>query len=371
MKKSSEPYLTRERAIEIYNSMSPEILKEITGLEQVFRLEKLEDLVTRHREKFQSLTGYFPELTVIWDIIDEKHAYYRTNEGSQAFYGELTYRKKAPQIVEINRRLKKSQRELAKQIAHFTAPITDLIKAGYASTSGPDVNCRHYQAAQELASLLITLWFVERVTLFGSVSRGEQRPDSDVDMGVTIISKQRSGSLQHLLDGCADKVMANYPDLKLSKDSTLFNLIVLNDNWKPQSKYFEKVGFFESAYPLAENKIYEIELDGGKYSFEKERLVGYAISNTGRETSQVAVYPKANYGTKLASYHVVLILGYAPVALFSIDFTSEDPDSIESETSINDRLSCKLGTDDDHLYDAACPLIDKVIDDNNIFDLLM
>jgi len=153
----------------------------------------------------------------------------------------------------------------------------------------PNKNSIHYKAAIEASEELSKLWFISEVILFGSVSKGEETIDSDIDIafkvGVDVagLTETRKGNLTCIVrniikkvEGKYEKLMESYPrylenDLFREKIS-MFNLLSLSTCNKSELARFEKTGFFEHAVTMFKRDKFEYQLNGIKETIYYEDI---------------------------------------------------------------------------------------------------
>ena len=143
----------------------------------------------------------------------------------------------------------------------------------------PNVNSLHYKAAVEASEELSKLWFISEVTLFGSVAKGEETADSDIDLAfkfgidVSNLTDRRLSNLHSsVIKGALAKVEAKYENLmeaypKYTDSSvfqtklSMFNLLSLSVGKKKDLAMYEKTGFFEHAVTFFKRDSFEYQLN--------------------------------------------------------------------------------------------------------------
>lgn len=112
----------------------------------------------------------------------------------------------------------------------------------------------HYKAAVDIANKLSELWFVKKITLFGSVARGEEQPKSDIDLAIELIPKLGNAriSVKRLFDGLIgdiiDHLQREY--YQVIPNSKIFNVLCTTFSAKRNTLMFEMTGFFDNSIIL-------------------------------------------------------------------------------------------------------------------------
>lgn len=334
--------------MEFYEQTPQDELRAITALGQHLSINEIELLVDRNRDVLKKYIHEFPELETLEYYLAERTAYLKNRE--DIYYQYFTYRSMTPELKEIHKKIVASHRDLRRKIYILIKTISELKKQGFIKPEepNPDRDSLHFQAAQELAQRLVSLWFVERVVLFGSVAKGDFRVDSDIDICLGMVPKWISSYLCKIVDWVSAEVEEKYRNKIRCKKGRLFDLL-------RDKRDVRKMGFLEAGYLLAENSVYSFSLDKGSYTFNKNDVVGYSIKNSSRGNFICSVfYPSISSNTPLG-YRGVFVLDCDAVALFSVTM-NPCPQGYELKAE---------------LEDVSSALLEKYELDGNVFEILL
>lgn len=196
-------------------------------------------------------------------------------------------------ISELYATVKKSflqaSRDYQKWIRAFTG-VVDPCKGGGTEYS-PDCESQLYKIGVEAAHNLSMLWFVQKVVLYGSVARGCDTPESDVDLAIYLPSKlaNRRITLQRYIDRLIDlsleKQREKYGHLNEHKDRIISILCPTISNKRTQ-RMFEITGFFDGAVTLFDhNGLFEFKFANGSISIDTSNLLAYILPSYSDNTS--------------------------------------------------------------------------------------
>lgn len=302
--------MTAEAVLDLYRRAPHQELRTLTSLGQHLTVEAIDALVDRNWNVLAKYTDRFPDLAILKQYLDERAETFRKDPDTFMRYS--VYRRPSPELREINRRILAVHRSLRRQLSELNKTIVSLKQQGLIKTDNPnpDVHGPHYRAAQELAQRLVRLWFVREVILFGSVARGEARPDSDIDVCLGLVPGWISSYLREMIDRLADEVQAQWTDQFPGLGRKLFDLV-------RDRRQFREMGFLDAAQVLAKDDTYRFALDNRAYAFEKSSMAGYSIVYRGGCFRTCVLYP-AQPPVSLPGYECVLILDCDAAALFSV-----------------------------------------------------
>lgn len=186
-------------------------------------------------------------------------------------------------------------RELSKTVFHLRE--TGEIKLPQAN---PNRKGKHYLAALKACSVISELWYVKEVKLFGSVAKGTERADSDVDINI------------ETFDGRAAVVNALRfieRDLSNKLKLTISFLIQTPLSGKKSKIFFQEVGFFEASETLFKRNVWEFSISNMIVSFSETDYQNYSFKHEYRGKEYYCL--KFNKENK-TSY--VVIINDKPVA---------------------------------------------------------
>lgn len=301
--------MTLEKALELYTQTPREELRAVVALGQHLRVDKIELLVSENWLFLEKHIKLFPELVTLNSYLDKRRDIFKDKDTLIRY---MSYRSVTPELSEVHKNIIATHRVLRRRIYELIKMILKLKEQGLIKMEepSPDKDSLHFKAAQELSQRLIRLWFINEVVLFGSVARGDFRPESDIDICLGVIPKWVSAYLYRIINWIANQIQDGYIDNIGAKRLELFDF--LRDN-----KIFREMGFLEAGYLLAQDNTYTFALDKGAYAFNKGAVAGYSINEYGGNFYTVVFYPGIstyNY----PNYQAVFIVDCDAVALFSV-----------------------------------------------------
>lgn len=148
--------------------------------------------------------------------------------------------------------------------------------------ANPNKKGLRYKVAVEVAKNLSSLWFVTKVTLFGSVAAGTEADFSDIDLAIELLPciRYEPDDRYKYYDACIkerlDKVKRKYgiEDGKYLIQDMAITLLNLTATDEINLKLFNEAGFFDCSVVLFERKNYTMKL--GLFSIDTSRYMGYA-----------------------------------------------------------------------------------------------
>lgn len=308
-KKTTLSQIIPEKALEFYTQTPRDELRAITALGQHLSVNAIELLVDKNWKTLEKYIAQFPELTALKYYLKKRGEVLKDKD---TFVQYFSYHSVTPELKEIHQHIIATHRALRQRIHELIKMISKLKEQGFIKVEepNPDKASLHFLAAKELAGRLVQLWFVNEVVLFGSVARGDFRPDSDIDICLGIVPKWISSYLYRIINWLADEVQKGYVDKICRKERELFDFL-------RNKKDIRKMGFLEAGYLLAQDNTYTFTLDKGSYAFNKSDLAGYSIEAHGSYFYTSVFYPGIST-RKCPSYQAVLIVDCDAVTLFSV-----------------------------------------------------
>ncbi|QJX79954.1 nucleotidyltransferase domain-containing protein [Priestia megaterium] len=175
--------------------------------------------------------------------------------------------------------LNKRYRDVTKWIEKITVMVQEEIGI---EERYPNKESLHYKAAIEAAEKLSELWFVNEVILFGSVAKGLEKEDSNIDIAYNfgfdladipqarqrIFSKTILEKLEQVEEKY-EKLMDAYPIYeesiglfgKQNEKKKIFNVLALPFQNKTMLKSFKKKGYWHNSIRLFAREAFEFQLN--------------------------------------------------------------------------------------------------------------
>lgn len=291
-----------DKLSEIILNTPKEELQVITGCIQPLKVDELEMYLNNHSKILKKYLDLLPEIIDLYLLMEERRNYLSNNEKYTVNY-IFKQVNKSSEHKDIDNRIKKVQKKLISRLNEIVSIINLLKQEGQLKPeeAHPNKESNHFHAAQELANQLTELWFIDKVILFGSVAKGNQRPDSDIDLFLGVVPKRKARLLERLIEKKVYQVTEKYKDTLPKRD--LFDCVKLKE------KDFKKLGFFEATVPLFEKNNFIVTINENRYEFTKASLIEYHTNTRSWET-QLVLYP----GSKDNNYKAVWIKNFTPIA---------------------------------------------------------
>ena len=148
--------------------------------------------------------------------------------------------------------------------------------------TGPSPNREglHFKVAQEMADAVSKVWCLKKVILFGSVARGEERIDSDIDLAVEFFGDVRHSRkfvkdfIDRMIGDVLEPLRKKYTNVIGGKKGN-WDIINLSTAPKNNLKMFEAKGFFTNSLIMFERTQPELIIDGNTFKFESGDILGW------------------------------------------------------------------------------------------------
>jgi predicted nucleotidyltransferase len=264
-----------------------EIIKYLFNLDQSFDANELEQLLGREEKALRPFTKVFPELMDVYTALQERSDYIQ--QDPTVIITWLSYHKKDQALKDFDKSIKQAHQKFRKWIRQAKSVAQDM-GLDLFNHETPDPTSSYYQVACHTAQLLSSKWFINKVYLFGSVSRGHERPDSDIDLAISRVTKRNLSPMETLTKHCLESVHQEHhqviPKAHCNRTKTMFDVV----NY---SKKLIDSGHLKDAILLVENNSFEVRIGKKLYTFEKTSLIKeYSFSeSTYTGIMQSLVYP--------------------------------------------------------------------------------
>jgi len=197
-------------------------------------------LIGAIQKSYQTLTKYrnsIPGSEPLLQSYDQTRQFLAATENRQDALALIYNTTKTDEFRALLKQLRKDVNQYKSWIKKYAA--LNRSNSTAETMTAPILSGTHYQAALEAAASLARLWFVEKVTLFGSVAKGREKPDSDVDIAVeyytyfpkkdTVMRRYTDAEVGRVLDPLQEK----YSKILKLKGKRIIN--VLNLSFSPKS----------------------------------------------------------------------------------------------------------------------------------------
>src|SRR5665648_1063078 len=121
---------------------------------------------------------------------------------------------------------------------------------------------------------------LKKVLLFGSVARGEERIDSDIDLAVEFFGDVRHSRtfVKYFIDrmmGDVLKPLRQKDTNVIGGEKGIWDIINLSTAPKNNLKMFEAKGFFTNSLTMFERAQPELVIDGNTFKLESDDILGW------------------------------------------------------------------------------------------------
>ena len=148
--------------------------------------------------------------------------------------------------------------------------------------TGPCPNCEglHFKVAQEMADAVSRVWCIKKVLLFGSVARGEERIDSDIDLAVEFFGDVRHSRkfvkyfIDRMIGDVLEPLRKKYINV-IGGEKGIWDIINLLTAPINNLKMFEAKGFFTNSLTMFERTQPELVIEGNTFKFESGDILGW------------------------------------------------------------------------------------------------
>jgi len=153
--------------------------------------------------------------------------------------------------------------------------------------TGPSPNREglHFKVAQEMADAISSIWCIQKIILFGSVARGEERIDSDIDLAVEFFGDVRHSRkfvkdfIDRMVGDVLEPLRKMYTNV-IGGEKGIWDIINLSTAPKNNLKVFEAKGFFTNGLTMFERTQPELAIDGNTFKFEPGDILGWVHMQT-------------------------------------------------------------------------------------------
>jgi len=148
--------------------------------------------------------------------------------------------------------------------------------------TGPSPNLEgiHFKVAQEMVDAISRVWCIQKVTLFGSVARGEERIDSDIDLAVEFFGDVRHSRkfvrdfMDRMIGVVLEPLRKKYTNV-IGGEKGIWDIINLSTAPKNNLKMFEANGFFTNSLTMFERTQPELIVNGDAFKFDYGDILGW------------------------------------------------------------------------------------------------
>lgn len=167
-----------------------------------------------------------------------------------------------------------------KKYKKWLMAANELLQPIKATGPSPNREGLHFKVAQEMVSAISSVWCIQKVILFGSVARGEERIDSDIDLAVEFFGDVRHSRkfvkdfIDRMIGAVLEPLRKKYTNVIGGKKG-IWDIINLSTAPKNNLKVFKAKGFFTNGLTMFERTQPEFVIDGNTFKFESDDILGW------------------------------------------------------------------------------------------------
>ena len=167
-----------------------------------------------------------------------------------------------------------------KKYKKWLIKANELLQPIRVTDTSPNRGGLHFKVAQEMADAVSRVWCIKRVILFGSVARGEERIDSDIDLAVEFFGDVRHSRkfvknfIDRMIGDVLEPLRKKYANV-IGGEKGIWDIINLSTAPKNNLKMFEAKGFFTNSLTMFERTQPELVIDSNTFKFESVDILGW------------------------------------------------------------------------------------------------
>jgi len=172
-----------------------------------------------------------------------------------------------------------------KKYKKWLMKANELLQPIQAKGPSPNRDGLHFKVAQEMADAISRVWCSQKVILFGSVARGEERIDSDIDLAVEFFGDVRYSRkfvkdfIDRMIGDVLEPLRKKYTNV-IGGEKGIWDILNLSTAPKNNLKMFEAKGFFTNSLTMFERTQPELAIDGNTFKFEPGDILGWVHMQT-------------------------------------------------------------------------------------------
>ena len=196
-----------DEIISFYNALAEHERRSLFLFMQGFTPKTLYEVLENNKDILSHFESLIPALKNLLDSYMNFHNHLKTHpDDGMHFYGMDTFMNGpvSDLYTTIKQSFLQANRDYQKWIKVFSEVVS--LQKGIGTEYSPDCDNQLYKISVEAARSLSKLWFVQKVVLYGSVAKGKDTTESDVDLAIYIPSRlaNRRISLQRYIERLID-----------------------------------------------------------------------------------------------------------------------------------------------------------------------
>lgn len=270
----------------------PETDRKILMLfQKILPLAVLNSYLAAHWKIISKYTAHYPMFLVLDELTNSVSK--MTSPGVEGKFKEKIKIKK--QLI------KATQKDLQGEIKPLVKMYNELKEVGEITEKvlNPIVEGERFKKAVYMGQKLSELWFIDDVYLFGSVAKGTEHKNSDIDLLINFSNK-----------GVKQKIQGLLPKI-VNDQNGIYHIL-------SKTKNMDDIGFFEPKMLLRSNHTYPIHIGPVNCILEKKNIKSFLVDNLISDYDQYFVIEESNTGCK-----ILLICDEVQVAIISVEYEQD------------------------------------------------
>ena len=224
---------------------------------------KKDDLYSQIQSDYITLKKSAGKIEPLYKILmafDQLHTHLKADSDDYFHFINMpsyAHKPKTEQYVIYTKALRTEAGEYRKWFLSILQDKQEQKKEG--KESKPRENSLHFKLAKEVSDRLSNLWYVNKVILYGSVSKGAEHANSDIDLAIEVPPQFKKATvtikrvLDYYISEIAHDYQRRYPTIR---EENLISILCLTFSSKSNLKMFKVSGFFDNSITLFQRPEY-------------------------------------------------------------------------------------------------------------------
>lgn len=167
-----------------------------------------------------------------------------------------------------------------KKYKKWLMKANELLQPIEVTVPSPNREGLHFKVAQEMVDEISRVWCIKKVILFGSVARGEERINSDIDLAVELFGDIRHSRkfvknfIDRMIGDVLEPLRKKYTNV-IGGEKGIWDIINLSTAPKNNLRMFEVNGFFTNSITMFERIQPELVINSNTFKFGYDDILGW------------------------------------------------------------------------------------------------